>query len=62
MALKRISPIQEAIGIIDQTIRQLRLQRAELVAKLPPVRPKKRERMYLIHPITGEKHYIKCGK
>ena len=35
MALRKMTPIDRAIGVIDKAIKNLQLQRAELVALLP---------------------------
>ena len=47
MALKRISPIQQAIATLDDTIRSLKLQRADLVALLPVTRTRRPDQMVL---------------
>jgi hypothetical protein len=63
MALKKITPVHEAIDAIDETIRALKLQRAALIATLPaPKRNSKAKQQkgssYLVHPITGKKAYF----
>ena len=52
--LKRVSPIETAIHIIDKTIRDLRNERAALIAQLPRRRPPKNPTV-ITDPFTGEK-------
>lgn len=63
MALKKITPVHMAIQAIDDTIRELKLRRAELVATLPQEKKTSRKRkQYLVHPLTGEKREIKARR
>ncbi len=61
--LKPLSPIALAIHTVDETIRDLRLKRQELVALLPKRRGAKKPDTIMTHPITGKKScYVKAGK
>lgn len=53
MGLPQISPTEMAIQAIDNTIKSLKLHRAELVAQLPK-RKKFTGPMVVKHPVTGE--------
>lgn len=59
--LKKISPVDEAIYQIDQTIRFLKDRRAELAAtRGRTVRPRsKRIVVHLKHPVTGQMVEVK---
>ena len=52
--LKRITPTEMAIHIIDDTIRDLKEQRAELIAQLPKRRPRKKLSSVIRRPFTNE--------
>ena len=56
MKLKKIGPLENAIGAIDDLIKELKEHRAELVAQLPPRKPPK-PLGYIIDYRTGKKHY-----
>jgi hypothetical protein len=63
MALKRITPVHEAISAIDETIKTLKLQRAALVATLPAPKNKSKAKQkkgssFIVNPITGKKAYF----
>ena len=61
--LKPLSPIALAIDTIDQTIRQLKCKRQELVALLPKQTIKITVDTTGPHPLTGRKlDYKKNGK
>lgn len=63
MALKKITPVHMAIQAIDDTIKDLKLRRAELIATLPRVNEASRKKkQYLVHPLTGEKREIKSRR
>jgi len=53
--VKRISPIQQAIATIDDTVRRLRLQRAELMALLPMAKPARRPEIMTLTLSNGRK-------
>ena len=59
MALKKLTPTHMAIQSIDDTIKALKLHRAELAATLPVVKKRRSKKMYLTHPLTGKKSLIK---
>ena len=52
--LKKIGPIENAIYAIDQLIKELKVQRSELVSALPPRKPGK-ALGYITDPRNGEK-------
>jgi hypothetical protein len=52
--LKRITPTEEAIHIIDRTIRELEQKRGELIAQLPRRRPPKNPTV-IRDPFNGRK-------
>jgi len=56
MALKKLTPIEKAVHTIDGAINDLKLQRQELLALLPPKTPSK-IKGYIIDPRTGEKRW-----
>lgn len=57
MTLTKVSPTESAVHAIDQLIKQLRQNRAELIASLPR-RPPGRPLKHLVHPVTKEKNKI----
>ncbi len=58
MALKKITPIHKSIQVIDDTMKQLLLQRAALVSLLPTEKERRKQgQHYIINPITKEKGY-----
>jgi len=56
MALKKLTPIEKAVHTIDGAINDLKLQRQELLALLPPKAPSK-IKGYIIDPRTGKKRW-----
>jgi len=58
MALKKITPVHEAIYALNQAIKELKLHRDQLRALLPPVKPSK-AKGYIRDPFTGKKLYYK---
>jgi len=58
MSLKKISPIQRAIDINNETIRKLELQNQELRALLPKRRAPRKEDLFITNPETGRKVYF----
>lgn len=54
MALKKLTPIEKAIFALDAAIKDLKLQRQELLALLPSKTPSK-VKGFLIHPRTGKR-------
>jgi len=54
MALKEITPIEKTIHVIDEMIKELKLQRQELVALLPRRSPKP-DTGYITDPRNGKK-------
>lgn len=57
--LSKITPIHIAIQGIDDLIKTLQLQKAELAATLPRAKKKQSEKMYFRHPLTGDKLLVK---
>ncbi|MCP3941677.1 MAG: hypothetical protein GY710_09385 [Desulfobacteraceae bacterium] len=56
--MKQVTPTHMAIQAIDETIRDLKLRRAELAATLPK-RKKHTGPMYFTNPLTGKKTLVK---
>ncbi|MCK5312770.1 MAG: hypothetical protein KAJ62_11705 [Desulfobacteraceae bacterium] len=59
MALAKLTPTHMAIQSIDDTIKALKLHKAELIATLPVVKKKPPGPMHITHPITGKKCPVK---
>lgn len=60
MAIQKVTPIQQTIQIIDKMIKDLQLQREELVAALPDEKPKQRGgKIPFKNPITGEVRFVR---
>ena len=61
--MKELTPIEEALYQLDETIKQLQLQRDALAAHIP-IQDKDRKKgpVEFIHPVTGEKRIIKPSK
>jgi len=57
-----MNAIEQAIDAIEQAIIDLKKQQALLESLLPPPAPRKRERVYWVHPVTGEKRYVKMKR
>lgn len=55
MALKKLTPIEMAIGTIDEAIHDLKLQRQELVALLPKRKPTPARGFFIDH--EGKKRW-----
>jgi len=55
MKIKKVTPIENAIGAIDDLVKELKEHRAELAAQLPRRKPT-RPLGYITDYRTGERH------
>lgn len=59
--LKKLHPLAYAISTLDQTIKELKLRRAELVAQLPN-EPVHRLSDHIVNPATGKRERWRKNK
>ena len=63
MTLRELTPLQEAVHQMDETIRQLQLQRAALAAHIPiDDKDRKKGPVTILNPRTGMLEVIKPSK
>ncbi|MBC8318424.1 MAG: hypothetical protein H8E41_11005 [Desulfobulbaceae bacterium] len=63
MTLRELTPLQEAVHQMDETIRQLQLQRAALAAHIPVEEKDRRQGpATILNPRTGKYEVIKPSK
>ncbi len=56
MALQKVGPLEEAINIIEESIRGLQQQKRALLEQLPQ-RGRRESKGYITHPLTGKRLY-----